>query len=352
MNTNNINISNLKKHFFVATAKTQDGETNPKSKSKTTKLVHYDFTSKNEILVSDRIKEQIPNYRHYFCIMEECLPVNVAKLPTGRSIVSKLEDLNDNIFSPKFLLETFGVERRMEFHDFLFQLPLTPKSFLFRVIHSFSQLFDSISKLHKADICFFDLTPEHIVFCQKNNRMQLVGFQNSIYGPPADTDYMSDLLSNISSYTHKPLEVHILFYFVKNPSLQTISYSFIEEVSEVFVKNTHHVVSSPDYKNKCIETLKKFINQPREAIFSEILKNAKNWDIYGLCFIYLHIMCCFTRVFSLNEPSLNKWIQSLERNIQPGLRECGSDLLGIEGGEWDFVNRLDRTKMSEFIDIL
>jgi len=363
----NIDINNLKNSFFLETQTPSNLQyKNKNTHRQPTKLVHCNFASKNEILVSERIRMKIPNYQKYFYIIEEYESVNERKLSNGREIIEKLEESNRKDAPPKFFLckyRTFDLEGRKSFHEFLFRSHNT-KRFLFHLIHSFSQLLNSISKLQNANICFFDLTPDHIVF--HKNHVQLIEFHNSIMQQnPCQNSYMLQILSSITSYTHKPIEVHILFYF-KNPGLKTISYSFIEEVSEIFVKNTEQVGALLEdkecYKNKCIESLKKYVNQPREAIVAEILRNTNKWDIYAVSLLYLHILLHFVRIFSLNEFVLNRWIELLRKNIHPDPEKRDllkdfiekADTIFDSGREysWDFANELDESKWREFVDTL
>jgi hypothetical protein len=67
----------------------------------------------------------------------------------------------------------------------------------------------------------------------------------------------------------------VLFYLIRN-DLHTISYSLIEEISEMFVKNLSILnffseKYKESYKNSCISVLKKYINQPKNEIIEDIL---------------------------------------------------------------------------------
>ena len=130
---------------------------------------------------------------------------------------------------------------------------------------------------------------------------------------------MKNIIKKIDDYTHKPLEIHILFYLIKN-NITTISYSFIEEISEIFTKNLSVLTLYSEnfkelYKISCIEYLKKYINKPKSEIIMDILKYHKKWDIYSLSILYLHIFGNILRVFSLKDNFISKIIKELTTNI-------------------------------------
>jgi hypothetical protein len=168
--------------------------------------------------------------------------------------------------------------------------------------------------------------------------------------------YITNIIKNIQNYTHKPLEIHILFYLIHN-NLNTISYSFIEEVCEFFVKNLNILNLFSEkyknaYKNSCIDFLKKYINKSKSEIIQNILEYYDKWDIYSFSMIYLHIIGNICRVFSLKDTFLNKIMISLLKNIHPDpmKRENLEDLMETyhllkeSQKDWSFVNNLDSSK--------
>jgi hypothetical protein len=140
--------------------------------------------------------------------------------------------------------------------------------------------------------------------------------------------------------------------------MNTISYSFIEEIVEVFIKNLS-ILSffsenyRENYRKYCIYSLKKYINKPKKEIITDILNYYDKWDIYSLSLFYLNIYATISKVFSLKGTFINKICIGLSKNIHPDPSK--RDSLGefIEKSEkllncdWSFVNLLDNTKMHE-----
>ena len=85
-------------------------------------------------------------------------------------------------------------------------------------------------------------------------------------------------------------------YFILINDEKTISYSQIEELSYNYVKSISFLEFFSEsyrenYKKKCVNFLKKYINKSREEIITDILKYINTWDNFSLSILYLHIIC-------------------------------------------------------------
>jgi hypothetical protein len=147
--------------------------------------------------------------------------------------------------------------------------------------------------------------------------------------------------------------------------LNTISYSFIEEITEVFIQNLS-VLSlfsqnyKDNYKNTCINSLKQYINKPKNEIICEVLKYYNTWDNYSLSLIYLHIFGNITRVFSLKDTLIGKLITELSKNIHPdpskreSLKETSTkykDMYTIFT-DWSYIDSLTVEQLQKLHQIL
>jgi hypothetical protein len=145
--------------------------------------------------------------------------------------------------------------------------------------------------------------------------------------------------------------------------MNTLSYSFIEEIVEVFM-NQLTILSffSPFYREKyhfdCITFLKKYINQSKNVIISDILRYYASWDIYSSSVLFLHLFTNISNVFSLKETFLNQICIELAKNIvpDPAKRENLNDLLKMKNklfnNDWTFVDTLDNKQMEPLLNIL
>ena len=175
-------------------------------------------------------------------------------------------------------------------------------------------------------------------------------------------EYFTNIIDDLNdNYIYKPLEVHVLFYLIKN-DINTISYSFIEEICEIYVNNLS-VLSFfsdkyvADYKKCCIETLKQYVNKDKGEIIELLLENVETWDIFSLSVLYLHIFGNIMRTFSLQGTFISKIFLELSNNIQPNfikrhdlesMRELFNKLFNEENS-WNYINSIKNDKFGEFI---
>ena len=362
--TTNIEITNIDKHFFSKCFKNIEKSTtlqhntiSTQIKKYKTKLVNYGFYSINEITICEKIKK-IPYCSNNYIILHDYDFVNISQL--NEKVIEKLDLSNEN----KYLVFKYKNDNCIDFNVFIFNI-LKPKLFMFHIIESFSYILNSLIKLNNAHICFFNLSPQNIMFnIECGEKPQLKNFQTSLLISKLNNDYITNIIKNTNDYTHKPLEVHILFYLIQNDIL-TISYSLIEEICEIFVNNLS-ILSfftekyKENYKLTCIEILKKYINTPKIDIINDILSQNDKWDVYSVSVLYLHIFANISRAFSLKSTVINKITIELSKNIHPDplkrnslkiLQENYNNIINNEK-DWDFINNITSNMMPQLFDIL
>ena len=352
MNTN-IDLLNIKKFFLYANEK----RTIKKNENKyITKIIEYNFYSLNEAKICNVIKK-IPYYMNYFLIIEDYDFVNINQL--NDRYIEKI-----NFENKKNLIFKYKNNRVIKFNDLIFSL-CEPKLFIKNIIESFQCILKSISILDKRNICIFDLSPENIIFnFDCGEKIQMQGFGNSLLITELNEEYITKIIQKIENYTHKPIEVHVLFYLIQN-DIKSISYSFIEEICEIFVDKLNVLNLFTEkykikYKDLCIESLKKYINKSRSYIIEDILIYSDKWDVYSFSVIFLHIFGNVSSVFSLKQTFISKITIELSKNINPDPSKRMSmeslskifDKLLYEEKDWDFVQSLNPGKMKELFSIL
>jgi hypothetical protein len=278
----------------------------------------------------------------------------------NNNIIEKLSLSNDK----EILIFKYKNEKLIKFNDFLLNI-YNPKLFILHTIETFSYILKSLITLNDNNICFFNLSPQNIfVNLDCGEKPIIQNFQLSLNISKLNELYISNIITKLDDYTHKPIEVHILFYLIKN-DISTISYSFIEEITEVFIKKLDVLNLFSDkyketYKIMCIEYLKKYINKSKSYIIFDILEYYDKWDVYSLSVLYLHIFGNISRVFSLKQNFISKIINELTKNIVPdpskrnsleSLQQEYEKFLNNENN-WSFANNLTFNKMAHLIDIL
>jgi len=347
----NIEISTINQNLFPKLKKI-DQQINNR-----TKIKDLSFYSKNEATISDKIRN-IPYYSNNYLIVEDCDFLNIGQL--NDKFIEKLNLMNDK----KYMIFKYKNDNIINFNDFLFHF-IDPKKIVFHSIESFSYILNSLIDLNHINICFFNLCPQNIVFnFDCGEKPQIRNFQQSLQISKLNEKYITNIIKKTTDYTHKPLEVHILFYLIQN-DISTISYSFIEEICEVFVDNLTVLAFFSEkykesYKLSCMESLKKYINIPKCDIISDILKQTEKWDVYSLSMLYLHIFANISRFFSLKSTFLNKISIELSKNIHPEpLKRSSLNLLAEnyekllnEEKDWSYINKLKGNKIQELFDLL
>jgi len=343
----NINIFGFKNHFF-----NENQNPNKVCKNKT-KIVNYCFYSINEVNIANKIKK-IPYYSNYYSILKDYDFINISTF--REKLVEKVKLLDEN---KKYLLFTYN-KHLHTFDNFLTDFE-EPKIFIFNIISSFSYLLQSLLKLENQKIVFFQLSPENIVFGEScREKPLLYDFQLSLQISKLNEEYIINIIKKTKDYSLKPLEVHVLFYLIEN-NMNTISYSFIEEIVEVFTKNLS-ILSffsqsyRENYHKYCIYSLKKYINKPKNEIILDILTNYDKWDIYSISILYLNIFATISKTFSLKDTFINKISLSLSKNIHPdpskreSLDEVIENYEKLLNCDWSFANTLDSAKMRHLWD--
>lgn len=337
------------------------------------KICNYDFFSINEVKISEKIKE-IPYYYNDCSIVEKCNYIKVGEMSEKSRQLLKISGIPDNNSNnpnnpnnpnnnnKKYLLLQYNREKSIKFNEFLFSFN-TPKPFIFHVLESYSSLLDIIIKLNDNDVCFFDLSCENI-FIGINKRPFLKNFDKSLLLNKLEESYISKMVSKITDYTCKPIEVYVLFYLIMNNE-ETMSYHFIETIVTFFIDNlgvlTLFTQSFKEkYKQNCIDYLKKYINQPKTTIIEDLIKYYDTWDNYSLSMIYLHIIGNIVRVFGLKDTFMNSFLILLLKNISPDplKRENREesrtkyDNLFTTFTNWEFINELSSNKMKRLYEVL
>ena len=343
----NINISTIKKYFSQNKEK--------QSCANRTKIVNYSHFSVNETNICHQIY-QIPYYSNFFAILDDYEELNISQL--NENIIEKLK-LTEEM---KYYLFKYYDGNSTNFVDFIYESN-SIKKLIFDIIDSFQHILHGLHILNDNNICFFNISPKNIIFLENfREKPVLSNFRFSLNLNDLNYTYFSHILNKLEDFTFQPLEIHILFYFVKH-DMTTISYSFIDEICENFVENLNILRLFSEnykksYKEECIQTMRKYINQPRKVIIDNILERNNKWDVYGISMVYLQIFGCISRVFSLKGTFISKITLELSRNLHPNSdkRMTLEETLNIfnkhlnDQYNWSFVNKLENSKLVELFD--
>lgn len=317
----------------------------------------FSFSLDNCIKISNIIKN-ISYYKSMFDIMEGHEFIKI-----GQMYEHMLENEEFVVNTDKkYILCKYEQHKRIDFDNFLFALP-TPNRLIFHVLESYSYILSSLRKLNEHNICFYDVCPNNICFCN-NGRPFLRNCENSILTNRLNEEYITNIIGNTRDYTHKPFEIHVLFYLIVNKQ-NHLNEKLIDIICRSFIKNLVILdLFSQDYKEQhlksCVEFLRLYINKPTSEIIPELLKYYDKWDTYSASMLYLHLIGNITRVFSLKGTIMTKLIALLTKNIHPnptareGIKNTQLiyDKLFHSYKDWTFADTISSDKMDKLHEML
>lgn len=346
-----INISNINTHFF--TNKNHSIIDEMRNKPKYCNLiVKYSNLTLNEARICHKI-QNIPYYSNYFSILEDNEELNISEL--SDNIIRKLTTENGE----KYYLFKYKNCKYIDFTDFLYD-STNFKKLIFDLLNALEHLLNGLLILNSNNIYLFNFSPENIIF-QEHYREKPVfrNFRYSILSYKLDYDYILPILNSIKDYTYLPFEVHLLFCIMEN-QLETISYSFIEDFCENYMENCSILQLFSEsyrknYKEQCILTMRRYINQPKKDIIEDILERSENWDIYGISLLFIKLFSSITNVLNLKGTILNTIPIFLSRNLHPDsdrrltIQDSISKLREFIGEttNWHIFNNIDNKKLPE-----
>jgi len=311
----------------------------------------FSFSVENEIKIADIIKNIPSILEKKYDIIEDYDFINIGQLHDN------LIQTHSNI-DKKYVICKYIEQNSIKFSDFLFNLP-SPKLLIFHILDSYSYLLNSLHTLNQSNICFFDLSPENISF-NKNYKPILQNFKTSIVIDSLNEEYISNIIKNTRDYTHKPFEIHVLFYLTKN-NFSVLNEKLIQQICDKYIETlTILQLFSQEYRDHhkidCYNFLNSYINKPTSDVILDLLKYNDKWDTYSISLLYLHIIAHLTRVFGLKGTIMSKMIALLTKNINPNpnSRETLQDTLVIYNKlfdiykDWSFVDKITNEKMDIF----
>jgi len=318
----------------------------------------YDFFCLNNIKICEKIKE-IYNLSNKYYIINDYTLITIGEI-TEKIYSYNADNLNN---ANKYVLLEYNTVKHLDFNNFLFNLP-NPKLFIFHVLDSYNFLLNSLLNLEHISVCFFNLSTKNIIF-DKNYKPILQNFGTSLLLEKcSDINYFIKIIEKIEDYTYKPIEIHVVFYLIKNNE-NSLSFAAIDSICNNFVKNMSVLsLFSQQYKENyyksSVDYLKKYINKTKVEIITEIIKHSSTWDNYELSTLYLHIIGNIIRVFSLKGNLLTKLINVLSKNISPNPINRESlfnsiekiNSLYCEFTDWEYINSIPKEKINKLYENL
>jgi hypothetical protein len=320
----------------------------------TTRMKVVSFFTENEIQISECLRK-IPHWQLYYdCIAEhEHMNIHLFQVSLFGSLISKSEEGG---FAP--VVCKYLQYKSIDFDEFFLSLP-SPKLVVFHAIDSYSHLLNSFHRLEQVGVCYYNFSPEYLSF-DEYYKPKLTQFDKSIQTGKINEQFLVSLIRETKDFTHKPLEVHLLFYLIVN-NVDLLTDDLIMIICDTFIENLAILgLFSQQYKdlhkNECLSFLGRYLNKGRAEIIADVLKYIDTWDNYGLSMLYLHLIGNIASAFSLKGTIMSKLIALFTKNISP-TPETRNTLqntilnykkLYCDFNDWSFVEQIQE----EAIDVL
>ena len=276
-----------------------------------------DFTAKNEIKVSNRIKK-IENYEIFFLPVKKHCKIKINKL---NSNLLKDCDILKNSNDEKFISMEIDYINNISFHKLLTAENLNNNVIYIQIIDTYKYLIQSVKMLIKNNIIHYDLKGENILISKKTLTPYIIDFGLSI-----DVKTLKPSMWSEYFYVYYPkyylwcLEIHCICYLLHESDKLTLT--AVNNMCNTFIDNNKAlVIFSNDfkskYKNLCKQFLSQFIGKKKNDIINELLKYKETWDNFSISILYLKTLgYIFDKEF-INNSFIIKFSLLLLQNINP-----------------------------------
>jgi len=330
----------------------KNSKTNRNSNSNKQMIRLYSFLLQNSIDFSEQIK-QLSSVSMRFDVIVAHKFVQLGHV--NKYTNNTLEYLKTD---KKHVLCEYNLQNSIPFDEFLITHP-TPKTLIFHVLDTYSYLLNSLLLLNSINVCFYNMSAANIVI-DKNYKPILQNFELCL-----NFDCrlgFSEIMKHTKDYTHKPFEVHVLFYLIMKQN-DTLTEEMIQQICSVFIQNAAFFVNKNDkkkYKDECVDFLQQYKEKPRDIIISDLLTYVNTWDNYSCSVMYLHIVTNIIQAFGVKSGFLTKFIQILKKTVHPNPshRISLKDTLFLykelysEFKDWSFINAIPQHKIAELHKLL
>jgi hypothetical protein len=240
------------------------------------------FFLQNELIISETVRK-IRYHKIWFDLIQKHTLLKICEMD-DRALYQHEVILSQEM--PKYVLCEYPVDRRIDFWEFMTNIP-TEKLAIFHLFDSFHSLLNSLELLNQKGLRFYGIGPDNIAFGEDLKPI-LRNFDNCFFA-----EQTHNFVANTHNSEYKPQEFHVLQYLARN-KCASVSSSVICEFGDC-------------------EYLKPLINNPISVVNSELMSRAESWDKCSLSLVYLQLIEVLLEVFSLKYKFMNEFIDLLNR---------------------------------------
>ena len=287
---NNKNPQNKHVFFFFQDELGKDYKTN-KPSALIKRFVSLDFLGKNEISITNKIKDSLPQlWGKHFYLFDAVETMKIGTLDAESYHLQSVRELKDDgsavaLYKPRSLVYIDG---------YLRSLSCSRKYILF-LTDFYTRLLSSIDLLVSSGIVHNNIGFKSILVDTSSETPILTNFR---FGLDISLNEKSTLKQFFIQYAPDrlqwPLEIHLLCYLQTN-KLEGLSFHNIETVVKSVIGHNHYLKTFgqkivDEYLESGITYFSRYINKNIDWIVADITKYAATWDNYALSICYLKIV--------------------------------------------------------------
>ena len=262
-----------------------------KDRNIVTKLQRMDFNAQNEIDIGDRIKD-IPNYQLFYIPVIGHCPIKLSLIDNSTLKQCEVVSSNKNV---EYILMDMNFVENYPFYEFLTDISKNKKSIILNILDTYSFLCNSIKVLVAQGVVQFDFKSENILYSRKTQNPLIIDFGISFHAPSLKSSNWDDYFYVYApDYYIWPLEVHCI-NFLLNEDSSKLTLSSVSEIAREVTKHNKGLAIftenfRKEYEEACVNALRPYVGKPVDKTISELIKNYKTWDNFGLSILYLRLM--------------------------------------------------------------
>jgi uncharacterized protein Usg len=301
-----INVDGMERHIFCR----------PKSKKdkiiETTEIQLYDEACKNCINIIELLVTLV---KTHYLLPEKMEFIEISSHDDY--------DIHKIIQNKKYMLFTYKKqESYIPLTTYLLHFNHNPTQFVFHLQHSYSHLLTLFKNLETSQLCYFGLSSKSILYHVEHHTPLLQCFTSAFQTKQPNTvENFIRNIQTIDNFSNQPLEIHMIYFLLKNEGL-TLSHYHVEEIVDHYMRSMQvFSLFSDSYNQKVryagINLLNTYVNHPLEDIIKKVVKYADTWDNFALSVLYLYLVGNAIRIFKLKDTFFNGWVKILTQNLNP-----------------------------------
>lgn len=265
------------------------------NKKEITKLQLINKFSLKEMKISEKVINEIKDYKKYFAPIKKSCEVDIKEVGEKIRECKVLDGQEDT-----FILNKMDYAGDKTLINMLFEIKKKSNSlFLRHYFLTFIKLFDSVEKMNNINIIHLDIKGNNVIYSKAHSNPIIIDFGLSL-----DLDDYKDQKADVfftygADYEPWCIDLGMITYIIEN-KIEDVEINestmklYIEQVIDDYVtKNTSVLEKNRESMRKRLLVYfggDDFMNKTFGEMIEILLKNAKTWDVHSLIVVYYHFI--------------------------------------------------------------